>query len=240
MAGAEFWRFHLLRTRALVLQIPDAVNTIAFGVIGIWHVTLTPAVMEPAPARAEARRPKAAHDSNFGSARLDGKDLRPEPIEQRNLQLNKHIAEPREVVFRYCNGAALKASSGSLSVEIEQLRQAPQADRWRVQARALPSIRPNVQTRMIVRQVGVFDRSGRFFADASKIASCARFMGISLGRLDASKAKRCLRRGAPTGAVGGPRLLEIDPAVALTVRPPGRMPVSEMMWNGASRPASCF
>jgi hypothetical protein len=35
MAGAEFWRLHLLRTRDLVLQIRDAVNTIAFGVIGI-------------------------------------------------------------------------------------------------------------------------------------------------------------------------------------------------------------
>jgi hypothetical protein len=36
--------------------------------------------------------------------RLDGTDIRPEPIKQRNLQLNKHIAEPREVVFRHCNG----------------------------------------------------------------------------------------------------------------------------------------
>jgi hypothetical protein len=49
----------------------------------------------------------------------------------------------RDVVFSTRNGSASKASSASFSVEAEQ-----------------PD-RPNVRTRMVVRQVGVFDPSGK-------------------------------------------------------------------------------
>ena len=66
-------------------------------------------------------------------------------------------------------------------------------------ARALLSIRPNVQTSMAVRQVGIFDRSGRSSPDASKIANCARFSGIrSFGRVEGEEiaAKGSFDRGS--------------------------------------------
>ena len=46
---------------------------------------------------------------------------------------------------------------------------------------------------------------------------------FSIRRLDASKVRILLRRNALTWTVGGPRLLEIDPAVGLRVRQSGRM-----------------
>jgi hypothetical protein len=73
--------------------------------------------------------------------------------------------------------------------------QPPLASHWRVQARLCFSIRPSVQTRMAVRQVGV----RKIFADASKFVSCARFMGMrTLGRLESEEiaARGCFERGS--------------------------------------------
>ena len=94
-------------------------------------------------------------------------------------------------------------------------------DRWHAQARAVacrlspfsafdPSKRPNPHGR---------ETSWRFFHRSGRPSRTLRKSRVvpgswALGRLDASKV---------TGAVGGPRLLEIDPAVALSVRQPGRM-----------------
>ena len=72
---------------------------------------------------------------------------------------------------------------------------APLASHWRVQARLCFSIRPSVQTRMAVRQVGV----RKICADASKFVSCARFMGIrTLGRFESEgiAAKGCFDPGS--------------------------------------------
>jgi hypothetical protein len=81
-----------------------------------------------------------------------------------------------------------------------------------------PSKRPNPQGCRTSRPF--FDRSGM----VSRTLRQSRIVPVSaaLGRLDASKVEKLLRRGL-TGAVGGPCLLEIDPAVALPVRQPGRM-----------------
>jgi len=66
-----------------------------------------------------------------------------------------------------------------------------------------------------------FDPSGR----SSRAFRKSQVLPVSaaLGRLDALKVKRLLRRGVLNGAVGGPRLLKVDPAVALPVWQPGRM-----------------
>jgi hypothetical protein len=61
------------------------------------------------------------------------------------------------------------------------------------------SIRPNVQSPMAVRQVGGLRFIRKIFADASKIASCARFSGIrTFGRFVSEEiaAKGCFDRGS--------------------------------------------
>jgi hypothetical protein len=71
---------------------------------------------------------------------------------------------------------------------------APLASHWRVQARLCFSIRPSVQTRMAVGQVGV-----RKSSRTLKFVSCARFMGMrTLGRFESEEiaAKGCFDRGS--------------------------------------------
>ena len=97
---------------------------------------------------------------------------------------------------------ASKASSASFSVEVELAALPMQPHKPAVGALKLElcfSIRPNVQTRMVVRQVGVFRSVRKIFADASKIASCARFSGIrTFGRFESEEiaAKGCFDRGS--------------------------------------------
>jgi hypothetical protein len=72
---------------------------------------------------------------------------------------------------------------------------APLANHWRVQTRLCFSIRPSVQTPMVVRQVGFW----KIFADASKFVNCVRFMGIrTLGRFESEDiaVQGCFDRGS--------------------------------------------
>ena len=59
------------------------------------------------------------------------------------------------------------------------------------------------------------------FGDCSKIASCARFSGIRT--FERFLSEEIAAKGFATGAVGGPRPLEIDSAVSLPVRQSRRM-----------------